>query len=226
MQSETYEKQALDWSLQNKDAVVGSFQEHNKWTDYEEFLFKDISDLKSKICLDFGCGPCRNLVQFHDKFAKIDGVDIAQNNLEAGKIWISHNGLDLNKHKLYKNNGYDLAIIDNEQYDIVMSTICFQHICVYDIRLNILKEIYRILKPNGFITFQMGFGSPSPKTVDYYANHYEAQGTNRECDTEVKDATQIENDLIQIGFKNFKYYVRPCGAGDGHPNWIFFNAQK
>ena len=39
-------------------------------------------------------------------------------------------------------------------------------------------------------------------------------------------AKQIEKDLLSIGFKNFKYYIRPTGPGDGHPNWIFFNAQK
>jgi hypothetical protein len=72
----------------------------------------------------------------------------------------------------------------------------------------------------------MGFGENSPNTVDYYANHYEATSTNRGCDTNITDYRQIEKDLLDIGFKNFNYYIRPVGPGDCHPNWIFFNAQK
>ena len=32
--------------------------------------------------------------------------------------------------------------------------------------------------------------------------------------------------MKEIGFENFNYYIRPVGPGDGHPNWIFFNATK
>jgi ubiquinone/menaquinone biosynthesis C-methylase UbiE len=89
-----------------------------------------------------------------------------------------------------------------------------------------LKEFYRVLKPSGYITIQMGYGVPSPKTVDYYDNYYDAQSTNRGCDTSIADYTQVEKDLLSIGFKNFNYYIRPTGPGDIHPYWIFFNAQK
>jgi ubiquinone/menaquinone biosynthesis C-methylase UbiE len=101
-----------------------------------------------------------------------------------------------------------------------------QHICVYKIRYNYFKEFYRVLKPGGHITIQMGYGTPSRMTVDYYDDYYDAKATNRGCDTNISDYKQLEKDLLSIGFKNFKYYIRPTGPGDCHPNWIFFNAQK
>jgi SAM-dependent methyltransferase len=153
-------------------------------------------------------------------------VDISSKNLENASIWLKHNNIDSENVKLILCNGIDLNNIKNEEYDIVMSTICMQHICVYDIRFNYFKEFYRILKPGGYITIQMGYGKPSPNSVDYYDNNYEALYTNRGCDTDISSHEQVEKDLLKIGFKNFNYYIRSVGPGDCHPNWIFFNAQK
>jgi len=225
MQKNQYENEARSWSLSNLNPVVGSFNAHNNWSDYD-FLFKDIDNCENKTVLDFGCGPGRNLVKFSKKFKQIHGVDIAEKNLENALLWIKHNNINEENHKLILCNGVDLNTIKNEEYDIVMSTICMQHICVYNIRLNYLKEFYRVLKPGGYITIQMGYGTPSPLTVDYYDNYYEATGTNRACDTNISNYKQIEKDLLTIGFKNFNYYIRPTGPGDCHPNWIFFNAEK
>jgi ubiquinone/menaquinone biosynthesis C-methylase UbiE len=225
MQKSSYENLAEQWNVNNLDPVVGSFNAHNIWSDYE-FLFKDIDNFENKKMLDFGCGPGRNLVKYSSKFHRIDGVDIAEVNLRNAVLWIKHNNIESQKHTLILCNGVDLSNIGNEEYDIVMSTICMQHICVYTIRFNYLKEFYRILKEGGHITIQMGYGTPSPSTVDYYDDYYDAQATNRSCDTNISDYKQIEKDLLSIGFKNFKYYIRPTGPGDCHPNWIFFNAQK
>ena len=225
MQFEHYEEQANLWDINNLDPVVGSFIQHNNWDDYN-YLFKDIDDLKEKTVLDFGCGPGRNIVKYNDQFKNIDGVDISKINLEKAKIWMEYN--NINQNNLYLCNGVDLNIINDEQYDIIMSTICFQHICVYTIRYNYLKEFYRILKPNGYITIQMGYGgiSTTKNSVDYYDDNYDAITTNGGCDTRVNNYEEIEKDLTNIGFKNFKYYIRPVGPGDDHPNWIFFSAQK
>lgn len=228
MQKNQYESDASQWSVESRDPVVGGFDLHNNWEDYDNYLFKDINSLSTKVCLDFGCGPGRNLVKYRDTFKEIHGVDIAQKNIDNAELWIIHNGYSMEKHKLYVCSGVNLTEIPSKTYDVVMSTICFQHICVWEIRYNLLKEIYRVLKPNGYVSIQMGFGPQvSTKTsVNYKDNYYDANGTNGQIDTRVENPDELETDLKEIGFKDFKYYITTTGPGDGHLNWIFFNAKK
>lgn len=228
MQYEHYESTAKTWNVESRDPVVGGFDLHNNWKDYDDYLFTDIKDTKSKICLDFGCGPGRNLVKYSDKFKELHGTDISQTNLNNARLWIEHNKIDINKHKLIITNGTDLNEIQSDYYDVIMSTICFQHICVYDIRYGLLNEFHRVLKKGGMLTMQMGFGPivSTKNSVDYYENKIDAGGTNGMMDTRVEDPMQIQGDLDKIGFHKFKNYIRPVGPGDGHPNWIFFNAVK
>ncbi len=225
MQRGVYDNHGAKWSLDNKNEVVGPFDAHNNWPDYK-YLFQDIENHNEKTVLDFGCGPARNIVKYNPCFKRIDGIDISTVVLEKAKLWIQHNGIDLNNVTLHNCNGYDLSEIKDESYDIVMSTICLQHICVHEIRLNLFKEFFRVLKTGGFLTFQMGYGVPSPKTVSYYENFYEAKETNRAMDTSVEKIDFIEKDLSGIGFRNFKFYITPVGPGDFHPEWCWVNCVK
>jgi ubiquinone/menaquinone biosynthesis C-methylase UbiE len=228
MQKNYYEVDANSWSLENRDPVVGGFDLHNDWEDYNTYLFKDVTNLKSKIGLDFGCGPGRNLVKYSASFKELHGVDIAQKNLDNAILWLEHNNCDLKRHRLYLCNGSDLGEVPSATYDVVMSTICFQHICVHEVRFGLLKEFYRVLKPGGVLTMQMGFGPEVSikNSVSYYSNFYDAMGTNGQVDARVESADELKNDLEQVGFDSFNHYITQTGPGDGHPNWIFFNAKK
>lgn len=223
MQVNQYNALASGWSESNRDPVVGSFDGHNNWPDYEN-LFINLENQSELIGIDWACGPGRNIVKYNGRFKRLDGVDISPVNIEKASGYLKNNGIV--DSKLYVSNGVDLDVIESDIYDFAMSTIALQHICVYDIRFSILSEIYRILKPGGMITFQMGFGSPSPRTVGYYENFYDAEGSNRICDVCVESTDQIEGDLTKIGFKDFKYVIGQVGPGDIHPNWIYFNAIK
>lgn len=224
MQQAQYDEHALEWTVQNRDAVVGSFDAHNSWADYDIYLFKNI-DTKDKIALDFACGPGRNIVKFSNRFKRIDGVDISNNNLVNAKVWCETNHIAI-MPQLFKNNGTDLAEIVNDTYDVVFSTIAMQHICVHEIRYNLMKEFYRVLKPNGSICIQMGFGVGHGLSAPYHSNIYTATVTNGGADTRIEDPNDLKKDLDAIGFKNFEFDIRPVGPGDSHPNWIFFRATK
>jgi ubiquinone/menaquinone biosynthesis C-methylase UbiE len=224
MQQNQYDYEASAWSLTNKDPVVGSFDLHNQWIDYDVYLFKSI-DTNGKTALDFGCGPGRNIVKFANRFQTIDGVDISEGNLEKALVWFQENNLATTP-KLFKNNGIDLSNIKSESYDVVFSTICLQHICVYDIRYSLLNEFFRVLKPGGHFCAQMGFGPRHPTSVGYYENFYDAHGTNSACDVRIESVDEIKSDLEKIGFTNFEYDIRPVGPGDHHSEWIFFRARK
>lgn len=222
MQLDFYNYEASIWSEQNREPVVGSFDAHNNWEDYEN-LFTEIQNQKEKVGLDFACGPGRNIVKYSHRFKRMDGVDLSPINIEKAKEYTKNNGI---YSELYTSSGIDINVVPSEKYDFVMSTIALQHICVYDIRYSIMSDIFRVLKTDGIFTAQMGFGSPSPMTVGYYENYYDATGTNRRCDVCVETTEQLENDLIKIGFKDFKYVITNVGPGDCHPHWIFFNCKK
>jgi ubiquinone/menaquinone biosynthesis C-methylase UbiE len=225
MQKKQLDIQASKWSITDRDHVVGSFDSHNKWQDYDDFLFKNV-ETQNKIALDFGCGPGRCIVKFANRFARIDGIDISEINLNNVKVWTQQHNISFIPN-LYLSNGVDLSIINDNIYDVVYSTICLQHICVYEIRLNLLKEFHRVLKSGGHICLQMGFGKIGDNQVNYYENYYDAVGTNGGKDVDILDVNNLKSDMDLIGFKNFEYDLRPVGPGDGaHAQWIFFRAQK
>ena len=225
MQSAFYEDCANLWSPDNRDPVVGSFDAHNAWPDYE-YLWRDLGgDLSPLTVLDFGCGPGRNIAKYGSRFARLDGVDISRRNLINARIWLQRANYPRPAY-LMQCNGVDLDVIADTCYDVVMSTICFQHICVHSLRLNYLHDFFRILKPGGLLTMQMGFGTPSPDTVGYHEDYFAATSTNRGCDVAVASPDQLEHDLRAVGFRGFRHYIRPVGPGDIHPAWIFFSARK
>lgn len=218
---------------QQERFAVAILKAHNSHKDYETYLWKDIPDLTSKDVLDFGCGPGRNLIHYAHTFRSIDGVDLAAGNLDLARRWLRTNGLNPDLFKLYKNDGVNLNGIPDSSYDIVMSTICMQHISVYDIRYQLMKEFYRVLRPSGFITLQLLYTAEKPNTVKYYDNYYDAKDTNGAHDCLVENPDYVKKDLEQIGFTNFKYYIRPSAellGGKIGPmtdnEWIYVNAQK
>ena len=68
MQKNHYENEASRWTLENKNPVVGGYHKHNNWSDYDEYLFKNIGDTSNSIAIDYGTGPGRNIIKFHQKF--------------------------------------------------------------------------------------------------------------------------------------------------------------
>lgn len=218
--------------IMEDDNVVGMFHEHNAWPDYQEYLFRHSSlqaNTTELLALDFACGPGRNILLFKDRFKRIDGVDIAQKNIDNARIYTSILPEE-KKPLLYKCNGQDLRDIPSNTYDIVFSTIALQHICCHSIRYGYIKEFNRILKLGGFLCVQMGFGKDYPsyhRAVPYFANVYNSPGTNSYQDTRIENPEDVEKDLTETGFRNFEYNIRPSGPGDGWtPNWIYWSAIK
>ncbi len=222
MQRSNYCRWAERWSLENPNPVVGNYDMHNAWTDYDNYLFKGF-DTNDLIALEYGCGPGRNLIQFKDRFQRIDGVDIAETNLEKAKINLQDN--DIDNYQLFLCDGKSIPVKD-EVYDVVFSVICLQHIACYDIRFKIFEDIYRVLKSGGYFCFQMGFGNKRGKhpIAEYYDNVFDASGTNGKYDVTIRNKNQLKDDLFKIGFTDFKCDLRPSPSK--FENWIWSQCSK
>ena len=225
MQNEYYDEYASQWSLSFRDPVVGSYDAHNSWSDYDTFLFKDF-DTTGLVALEYGCGPGRNLVKFSDRFARIDGVDISDVNIDKAKINLEYNGI--HDSNLYVTSGDNLSMVEDNIYDVVFAVICFQHICSHEIRFNILEDIYRVLKPGGKLCFQMGYGGKEGiPTAGYFDDIFDAASTNGHADVSITDESDIQKDLIEkIGYINYRSDIRETGPGDNHRNWIWVQVEK
>jgi ubiquinone/menaquinone biosynthesis C-methylase UbiE len=198
---------------------------HNDNPDYWNILVKDVElNYKDKIGLDFACGCGRNILNLWKNFKRFDGVDISPNLIKLTKKNLLNENIPEDRFSLFVCNGIDLSIIENNQYDFIMSTIALQHICVYDIRFSYLSEFYRILKNDGLLSFQMGYGIGWGR-VGYHENFYDATKTNSGCDVIVKNPEEIINDLKKIGYVDIDYKIR-SSFSDGHPNWIFVKCRK
>ena len=226
MQLSHYNQRANDWSIDNRNPVVGSYQEHNDFKDYDTYLFDgiDTSNLKA---LDYGSGPGRNLIRFNNRFKEIDGVDISPVNKEKAEINLADAGIPFPNY--YVTSGDNIPVNDST-YDVIFSTICLQHICCHEIRFNIMKDVYRTLKAGGIFCAQMGMGGKVVKgekmSVNYYENKYDAKSTNGKMDVSIEKEKYLITDLHKIGFDRYKSHIGKTGPGDNHKNWIWFQARK
>lgn len=223
MQRAVYARDAARWSPAARDPVVGAFDAHNAWADYD-LLFAGL-DTAGTVGLDFGCGPGRNLVRHAARFARLDGADLDPTNLANAARWCAANGVPT--PVLYLTDGVSLGGVPPAAYAVVLSTICLQHIPVRAIRCALFAEFARVLRPGGWVTAQMGFGDAGdPRGVPYHADAWDASATNGGCDVVVTDPAAVRADLEAAGLTGFRHRVRPAGPNDWHPQWIFFQARK
>jgi len=213
------------------DSGTNNHIEHNENPKYWDLLLGDIKsnpkNFKGKTALDFGCGQGRNVTNLLSlaKFTRVDGVDISPAN-----IGFCSNSYQDQPSDFYLNNGADLSDLKSDEYDFVMSTIVFQHICVHELRYKLKQEIYRVLKPGGLFSFQMGYGDINftghTRPNNYYDNSYSAAGSNGSDDVRVTNENDLISDLEKIGFKDITFEIHDSFLDGGHPSWIYVKCKK
>lgn len=218
---------------------VENHGKHNSNPDYWTIMMGEISSdpkkWEGKNAIDIGCGCGRNLLNMSKiaDWATVDGCDISAPNCEETKMFMWQNAENVHVDT-YPTNGYELDGVPSEKYDFAMSTIVFQHICVHDIRYNLLKEVNRILKPGGVFVLQMGFGKHDPETAKrfnsqfagYYDNVYEARATNSGYDVQVTNQDDLTNELKALGFEIKEVKITNSWDNEQHPQWIWVKAVK
>lgn len=210
-------------------AGTNNHEQHNSNPDYWNILLGPIKENPSAwehaSALDFGCGKGRNVTNLHSlaNWKAVDGVDISQENIN---FCIQSN---IPKSNFTKNNGEDLRSYKENTYNFIMSTICFQHLCSYTLRYNLISEIYRILVPNGMFSLQMGFNDGlkiNHSIRSYNEDYLDADGSNGINDVTVNDPMQLKNDFDKIGFKFVSYTISHSWQDVNHPKWIYIKGTK
>jgi SAM-dependent methyltransferase len=173
---------------------------HNDDPEYWNILLKEIKDDPSrwegKVALDFGCGCGRNLKNLLDlaDWSRVDGCDISKKNSNYAKEWMDKQ-FDSSLSRTWETSGDNIQPCEENTYDFVMSHVVFQHIASYQVRLSILKDIFRSLKPNGLVSLHfMDLG----QSVDYYSNY----SGNLMLNCRVENPSFLVKDFEEIGFKN------------------------
>lgn len=142
--------------------VVGHYDYHEN-VPYETnllFLNGDLrrpifEDLGSRTAFDIACGEGRMVRRMQRIFKKADGADISPLMIDLAKSRTP--GSDF-----WVTDGFSAGAAPTGFYDFVYCTISMQHICVFNTRDLILKDICRILKPDGKITLQYAFSRNYP----------------------------------------------------------------
>lgn len=219
---------------------IENHRKHNSNPDYYGLLLKEISDnpenWKNKVALDFGCGCGRNVKNLVElaPFNHADGCDISKENIEKTRQFLHNSNIEKNIYNLYTTTGISLDPIESNKYDFVMSTIVLQHICVHSIRLNLLKDIYRVMKDNGLFSFQMAQYNRQGETnaTYYFDDNWNAPGTNGMKDVSIDDPNDLIKELSEIGYKNISYVIRPDWDYNNEKyfengnKWIFVKCYK
>lgn len=138
-----------------------------EWTDEEFFTSGEstvaeeiLTDL-GNICqgkapgemrvLEIGCGAGRVTRALAKFFGEVHAVDVSGEmvRLASGAVAKYPNA------HIYQNNGKDLGVVPNLEFDFAFSSIVFQHIPSREIIENYVREVQRLLRQGGLFKFQV-----------------------------------------------------------------------
>lgn len=140
------------------------------WKDHANYnIIHDMKDLfNNAICADLGCnhGACTLLLHEFNPL-QVDGYDINREALTIAETTAQEIGV-FNKTNFIETNLTDIPVQD-AQYDVITTFHTLEHIYMCDVD-NVVKEMYRILKLNGFVLISIPYKTnyPDPCHVAFY----------------------------------------------------------
>jgi SAM-dependent methyltransferase len=165
---ELLEKMRRDWderARQNARYYVATGKAD--WTD-EEFFRSGESHVREQILndminicqgrnpaemrvLEIGCGAGRVTRALAQVFGRVDGVDVSGEMVKRAREALQ----EFPNARAHQNNGADLAMFGDSEFDFAFSSIVFQHIPSKAVIENYVREVRRVLKPGALFKFQV-----------------------------------------------------------------------
>ena len=148
-----------------KDWTDEEFFQSGERTVAEEILTDMINICQGKQpgqmrVLEVGCGAGRVTRALAGLFGEVYGVDVSGEMIERAREALR----DRPNVHLYKNNGKDLSVLPDIQFDFAFSSIVFQHIPSKEIIEGYIREVNRLLRPGALFKFQVQ-GNTALKTA-------------------------------------------------------------
>jgi SAM-dependent methyltransferase len=220
-------------------SVVGHYDYHEHFP-YETnllFLYGDVrrpifDDFNNRTAFDIGCGEGRMVRRMRNFFRKVDGADISQAMIDLAEDHTP--GSDF-----WVTDGISAGAAPSSFYDFCFCTISLQHICLFETRDLILKDICRILKPDGKITLQYIFSKNYPAlpvapiqqvapglatqvykldqhNARWFDNKAGAQSTNGGCDVVIGPGDlHAVHDYFSQYFETVDFWFHDASIGRG-----------
>jgi SAM-dependent methyltransferase len=162
------QKMREDWDQRARENARHYVNTANtEWTDDEFFatgertVAEEILTDMENICqgkapaemrvLEIGCGAGRVTRALAKLFGEVHAVDVSGEMVRLASEAVR----DFPKVFIYQNNGKDLTVVPDLQFDFAFSTIVFQHIPSRDIIENYVAEVHRLLRPGALFKFQV-----------------------------------------------------------------------
>src|ERR1700748_1213645 len=162
------EKMRRDWDARAKENARHYVSTgKTEWTDDEFFqsgeqtVSEEIRTDMTNICqgkdpkqmrvLEIGCGAGRITRALAGMFGEVHAVDISAEMIAQAKRALAQRP---NAH-VYQNNGCDLSVVPDLEFDFAFSAIVFQHIPSREIIENYVREVARLLRPGALFKFQV-----------------------------------------------------------------------
>jgi ubiquinone/menaquinone biosynthesis C-methylase UbiE len=135
----------LQETEQGYNRIAEKFSETRKyfWKDIE--FIKNYSQSGDRI-LDYGCGNGRLLGLFENKSIDYTGVDISGKMINIAKVKYKNPLI-----KFRKITSFDSLTFPGNYFNAVYSIAVFHHLPSRALRQKIVKELYRVTEPGGFI---------------------------------------------------------------------------
>ena len=116
---------------------------------------------EGKSMLELGCGAGRMTRSFAHRFSSVIAFDISAEMLSRARTLSP--GLSNTRWTL--GNGTDFSGVANQSVDFVFSYIVLQHMPTPDFAFRYIREMLRVLKPDGVFLFQ--FNSVPKMTMNW-----------------------------------------------------------
>jgi ubiquinone/menaquinone biosynthesis C-methylase UbiE len=143
-----YSKEAVtDFYSYGKEYKV--YTSNYSFREGEEYIYDNYFD-KEKSLLDIGCGGGRTTFLIYNLFRETIGLDINERLIHFAQEKARTEDIPLN---FIVGDATQLCFPDNEFDNILFSYNGIEGIPSRQARLMCLKEIYRVLKPNGVFIF-------------------------------------------------------------------------